>query len=106
MWPVYLAENLPEAQLLVHRLQARGIRTFVRNESLQGALGEIPLTARPEVCVLDHAALPDAQAVVQEYKADASSKIRQDELECSHCGEVSPGNFELCWKCGNPLATR
>jgi predicted amidophosphoribosyltransferase len=38
----------------------------------------------------------------------AFEAARQDDSEasllCAACGEESPANFELCWKCRKPLA--
>lgn len=104
MTPVYLAQNLTDAQLLVDRLESEGVKTYIRNEALQGALGELPLTLRPEVCVLFDAEAELARDIVAEYEQARMSPVRGTDQLCSACGELSPGNFELCWNCRRPFA--
>ncbi len=40
---IYRAGNLPEAYAMRNALEGKGIRAIIENESLQGALGEVPL---------------------------------------------------------------
>ncbi|HEX2878409.1 MAG TPA: DUF2007 domain-containing protein [Polyangiaceae bacterium] len=98
MYRVYLAQNLPEAELLWHRLLDKGIEAVVRNEHLQGVLGEMPLTCQPEVCVLLESDIPAARATAEAMEA-ARRAPDGEEVLCDRCGELSPHNFELCWKC-------
>jgi len=100
---LYVAANLTEAQLLVDRLQQSGIRTYIRNEALQGALGELPLTLRPEICIIDPTDWQRAQQIKKDYERARDQGLADEELLCEVCGEQSPSNFELCWKCRRPL---
>lgn len=102
--PIYLAQNLTDAQLLVDRLESEGVRTYIRNEALQGALGELPLTLRPEVCVLFDVEAERARDIVAAYEKARVSPLRQIDQLCGACGELSPGNFEICWSCRRPFA--
>jgi hypothetical protein len=95
---VYLAQNLPQAELLWHRLLDRGIEAVVRNDHLQGILGEMPLTCRPEVCVLNEEDIAAARAAVATMEAELRAPDGE-EVRCNSCGEMNPDNFELCWKC-------
>lgn len=103
MLVVYQAQNLTDAQFLVDRLQSHGIPTFVRNEAFQGALGELPLTLRPEVCVLVDSDFERAVELARQHDEAMRSSVVTAERTCAACGETSPANFELCWKCGAPL---
>ena len=103
MLPLYRARDLPDAQLLVGRLSSQGIRTYVRNEALQGALGELPLTLQPEVCVLSRADWDAAVVILQDFESSARQPIIETDQLCAECGEQSPGNFELCWRCRAPF---
>ena len=105
MLPVYLAENLPDAHLLADRLKAEGIATYIRNEALQGALGELPLTCHPEVCVLNEHDLARARRIAHEHDMATRRAVSTGERLCPECGETSPDNFELCWSCRNPFET-
>ncbi len=98
MRALYEAESLQEAQLLVDRLAERGIRTYVQNSSLQGCLGELPLTVRPIVCITEPIRWKHAISVLEEFK-QASRAVLADSIRCPVCDELNPSNFELCWKC-------
>ncbi len=98
MRAVYQASSLHEAQLVVDRLSELGIDTYVRNEHLQGALGELPLSLNPVVCVVNDGDYSRARAAAWDFEQAA----RQDpgpDRSCPECGEHSPGNFQVCWKC-------
>ena len=98
MKPVYEAHTLHEAQLLVDLLQERSIPTYVRNSYLQGALGELPMTLSPIVCVVDDRDWAAARRIADDFEAAARAEPGPDR-HCPHCGESSPGNFQVCWKC-------
>lgn len=103
MTPLYLALDLADAELLVHRLENAGIDCFVRNRELQGMLGELPLSLRPEVCVIHAGDVARAEVLKAEYEQNRASSIVGEERRCEACGELSPPNFELCWRCGAEL---
>ncbi|WP_305806336.1 DUF2007 domain-containing protein [Stenotrophomonas sp. YIM B06876] len=60
---VYQADNLFDAHLVKHALEAAGIPAFVFGESLLGGMGELPLFGVLRVCVPDAAQAP-ADAIV------------------------------------------
>ena len=98
MYPVYVAKDLIEAELLVQRLNDRGIPNAVQNGFLQGLLGELPLSLRPTVCVLEERDQSAAQLCIREMVAALEAPDAPD-VVCPKCAETSPGNFEECWKC-------
>lgn len=98
MFPVYQAKDLIDAELLLQRLRDRGIPSALQNGLLQGLLGELPLSVRPTVCVLEQRDQSAALLCVREMEA-ALRAPELPELVCSSCGDTSPGNFEECWKC-------
>lgn len=61
---VYLADNLFDAHLVKHALEAAEVPAFVFGESLLGGMGELPLFGVLRVCVPD-TAFPEAQDIVQ-----------------------------------------
>jgi hypothetical protein len=103
MRDVYQAGSLHEAQMLVDRLAEVGIRTFVRNEHLQGALGELPVSLHPVVCVVDDQQWSMAREVVIAFERARRADPGPDRV-CDACGETSPGNFQVCWKCREAFA--
>lgn len=98
VFPVYQAKDLIEAELLLQRLQDRGIPSAVQNAFLLGMLGELPLTLRPTVCVLEERDQSAALLCVREMEAALRAPELPD-VVCPSCGDTSPGNFEECWKC-------
>jgi hypothetical protein len=102
VFPVYSAQHLADAQMLVDMLRERNVEAFIKNASLQGMIGELPATTWPQVCVLKERDLGTARMVVEAYERRKRAPIGDDRT-CEACGESSPGNFELCWKCRRPL---
>lgn len=83
-------------------LEDRGIPTMIRNEFLtMSGLTEIPIPEFfPALCVLIDDDYPQAVAIIREH-LDANQKNADIEISCASCGEANPGNFEICWSCGN-----
>lgn len=102
MHTVYRASSLVEAQLVADRLEQEGIATYLRNVALQGALGELPLSLNPEVCVVDDSRVHEALAVVRQFERDQRAEPGPPRA-CHVCDEHSPANFEVCWKCRSPF---
>ena len=69
MQVVYHAENLVDAHLVKHVLEAAGIPVFVLGEYLTGAMGELPMQGLIQVCVPD-AVLADARDCLAEMQRD------------------------------------
>ena len=101
MRKVYSAATLPDAHMLRGLLAQAGIEARVFNENAQGGMGEIPFThAYPEVWVMDERDLTRAAALVGQFDRPAAPA---GALRCPHCGEESPGNFQVCWSCGQAI---
>lgn len=101
--PVYRAASLVEAQLVLDGLDAEGIRATIRNEHVAGLVGEIPQSAAwPEVWLTQASDWDAAVAIVRKYE-ERRDTDNDKEVVCSACGEVSPSNFELCWRCRAPF---
>jgi hypothetical protein len=98
MFPIYRAGSLHEASLLGDRLHEAGLGFDIRNQQLQGALGELPLSVTPEVCVRREADVVPARRIVAAFETAQRTPI-DDDLRCGECGEQNPSNFELCWSC-------
>ena len=97
----YTALNRFDAYLLLHRLQHAGISAHVFNEHASSIVGDVPPdVAQPQVWLADDADEARARALLRSMEADAA---RGGTLRCPECGEQSPGNFEVCWKCGHAL---
>ena len=95
---MYQAKDLIEAELLLQRMRDRGIPSALQNADLVGMLGELPLTMRPTVCVLEERDQSAAALCIREMEAALKAPELPD-IVCPQCGDTSPGNFEECWKC-------
>ena len=100
MQKIYATPDLMLGGLVKSRIEARGIEVAVRNEYLNGALGELPAQdCWYEIWVADE----DARAaawVIARLEAPAEDGGRP--WTCSGCGERIEAQFGLCWRCGAP----
>jgi hypothetical protein len=67
MIKVFESFNTIEAGRLRSLLEAHGIRTFLKNEFLSGALGELPFQeVAPQLFILEADDLPRAERLLQQ----------------------------------------
>ena len=105
MQVVFVAQDLWEAQLLLDQLKELWIPARIDNALSMSAYGELPyLASRPRVVIERDADFERARAAVDAFEARRRSKL-EGEKPCPSCGEESPENFELCWKCGAELGS-
>lgn len=97
---VHTAANLPEAHILLHLLEHRGIRARVFNANASSLAGELPIEASlPQVWV-EHARDADrARELIAAFLGSSHGPPRK----CPACGEENPSSFDLCWACGAGL---
>jgi len=86
-------------------LEDYGIPTMIRNEFLTGSgLSDIPIPEFfPALCVLQDEDYVQAVKIIREHLT-ANQKDADIEIKCASCGETNPGNFDICWSCGNPVS--
>lgn len=94
---IYIADTPAEAWHIRNVLAQHRIEATLKNETLFGATGEIPvLESLPEVWV-DAARSDEALALI---KAIRSAPPRVPRWTCRGCGERVDGVFAVCWSCG------
>lgn len=97
MQRVYIANDLPTAQLVVDRLAQHGVSARVLNTHASTLAGELPaLLTCPEIWVDDPADCVAARQVIETMELTVSSDALKP---CPMCGEQSPIEFEICWRC-------
>ena len=105
---VYSAADGAEAAFLRDMLEDAGIRTRIVGDSLQSAMGLLPLGAEtaPRLWVFraDH---DRARELLAEYERVHLAPHPDDDLPeetwvCPSCGEKVEADFELCWNCQTP----
>lgn len=94
---LYVAADLVEAQLLLHRLSAAGITGRLVNEHFDRLYGVACDWTRPQIWLDDGVDFPQARLVIAEWLA---LPITGAEWQC-RCGANNPHSFELCWECGD-----
>jgi len=77
-------------------IESHDIKTFIKNEFAQGAIGEVSaIDSWPELWVLDDADFEQAMEILE-----SSQKIMSgDDWRCNHCSETNDPSFEICWNC-------
>lgn len=98
---VYVALARFDAYLVADRLNQAGIRAHVFNEHASSIVGDVPPeVGQPQVWLERSCDRERALVVLREIETAGATA---DTVGCTGCGEESPANFELCWKCGNGL---
>lgn len=100
---IFSSPNLVEVHHARNLLEAEGVRTFLRNELLAGAMGELPFTeCQVELWIADGSDAVRAERVLREGRVrDAGKGVP---WQCI-CGEKLEAQFGQCWRCaGNPSA--
>lgn len=93
------SESLAEIGHYRNVLEQNGIRCFIKNEQLSGALGELPfLECMPELWVLADQNAARAERLISELRQDSSG--RTEAWRCPGCGEMNDAQFAACWNCG------
>ena len=101
MFQVYTS---PDRLLVYHMkniLENEGIATFIQNERLTGAVGDIPLIeCWLELWIVNSAQRKQAELLVRRY-AHVAIKGMAADWTCETCGEVHESQFTDCWQCGS-----
>ncbi|NKB38231.1 MAG: DUF2007 domain-containing protein [Gammaproteobacteria bacterium] len=97
MKKLYVSENPIEVGLIKGLLDSEGIACLVKNQTLAGALGEIPpLECWPEIWITTDQDLVRAEEIVKSVR---STPVSSENWNCE-CGESIEGQFGSCWNCG------
>jgi Putative prokaryotic signal transducing protein len=98
---VYIATNLPDAQLVRNLLEHAGITTHIFNENAASYYGGAALPAAcPHVWIQQPHQETHARSIIAEYLRPS---VPMAAKFCGSCGESNPGEFEVCWNCGEAL---
>ena len=102
---IYRAKNLPEAYVIRAALDEAGIQSFVVNEFLQGAVGELPAgwITCPRIQV-DESQASLAREIINQAQLNHRNRFDSDEdnrfTRCLSCGYImGQGDFR-CSSCG------
>jgi hypothetical protein len=84
-------------------LEAEGISCFVKNQDTTMVTAAMPATEfYPVLCVTNDDESEAAKETLRtHFQQDAV--LSQREVQCPHCKEFNPANFDLCWSCSAAL---
>lgn len=93
---VYTNESQFLATNVKNLIEAQKIKTFLKNEFAQGAVGEISaFDAWPEVWVTNDSDFERAVKIAE----SSLSTIETADWTCKNCSEKNDPSFEICWNC-------
>lgn len=81
-------------------LEDNGIPVMLKNEMLQGAVGEVPpQDTNPEVWLVDNEWETKANQLLAEFESDLIQLATEESWTCPQCNEMNEGNFSICFNC-------
>ena len=88
-------------------LEAAGIPVLLRNEHVtMMGLSDIPITEfYPNICVLNDEDYQQAWELMRKVM-QGNAEHADEEVACAACGETNPGNFDVCFACGEEIAAK
>lgn len=93
---VYTNENHFLVNNIQNLIEAQAIKTFIKNEFAQGAVGEISaFDAWPEVWITVDADYDRAMEIVN----TSENTGKGEDWVCNNCSENNGSAFEFCWSC-------
>tara|TARA_Y100001970_G_C14028682_1_gene747448 strand:+ start:646 stop:975 length:330 start_codon:yes stop_codon:yes gene_type:complete len=99
---LYKAANGPEAYLLKGIMENNNIEATVTGEYLASAMGELPVEVSQLDVLVNSKKVAEALMILEGFKE--SNRESEDKwIECNHCGNKVPTNFDCCWQCQSDL---
>lgn len=90
-------DDRTQLYLLKSILESEDIICFIKNE-YPPAAGELPpISAMPELWIVNNNQYDQAMALIQENLLSPQPSIS---WTCPQCGEELEGQFTTCWRCG------
>lgn len=103
MIEVYRVHSLISATYYRDLLEAAGIRTMLRNETLVHGVVEVPIPEfYPNIVVMDPADAVKARKLIKD-DLEAREEDPGPPVKCPNCGAENPGNFGTCYACSEEL---
>tara|TARA_R110000850_G_scaffold55417_15_gene131101 strand:- start:261 stop:596 length:336 start_codon:yes stop_codon:yes gene_type:complete len=86
-------------------IESQGIETFVKNRDVSGLAGEASIMPDlwPTLCVIKEEDYDRAMQIIRD-SVSANAERADIEVDCPACAEKNPGNFDLCWSCGEVMS--
>jgi hypothetical protein len=95
---VWSGSSLPDTAHFKNVLEHAGIACVIKNDSLGGGVGDLPVfDASPELWILDDALESRAALLLRD---SANPAAQGAPWRCAACGEDNEPQFAACWNCG------
>jgi len=91
-----------EVYRVFHMLEEAHIPCFVKNELIQGAIGDVPpQDSEPEVWISDNDYFAKAERLIERFEQEQQVITQESRSAwcCTECKEQNEANFNLCWQC-------
>lgn len=82
-------------------LRSEGIDTFIKNQHSASSALDLP-EFWPALCVVNNEDYEKAIAIIHKVREENAEDVDKS-INCPKCNEANPGNFEICWSCGESL---
>lgn len=97
MTRIFASLNLAEIHHAKNLLDTIGIRSYVKNEALASAVGQLPFVdCQPELWLVDGG---DADRASKALAEGLLSPADKGKLWQCGCGEIQEAQFTQCWRC-------
>ena len=105
MKPLYIADNLVEAERRKELLDQMQIPCVIKNQRSSMLGGEVPFVeVFPELWVLNEEQYKQAKAILHDW--DQAKPENTTGWTCPGCGELHQQEFTSCWQCGQDRGGR
>jgi hypothetical protein len=96
---IFASLSIAEVHHAKNLLASVGISSFVKNEILASAIGQLPFgDCQPELWLADPADAERARRILTEGPLAPSEKANV--WQC-RCGEIQEAQFTQCWRCAD-----
>lgn len=94
---IHTTEDLISIHHAKNLLETAGLESVIKNHSLSGLTGEIPIQeCWPQLWLVDESKMELAQKIIAEIKAP---EVKGEIWVCENCGEKHSSQFSDCWNC-------
>ena len=80
-------------------LKKYSIESKLLGENLSIGIGELPIDVLQVKISVPKNQVKKAEEIISNYEDNLCSEQGEKNWECSHCKNINPPSFEICWNC-------
>lgn len=96
---IYKAASSHEAHFIMGLLKKYSIESKLLGENLSIGIGELPIDVLQVKISVPKNQVKKAEEIISNYEDNLCSEQGEKNWECSHCKNINPPSFEICWNC-------